>query len=210
MTAIEEQLRKQFRFPRGPLGHLAGYTMARRESNVRRSRWSVEQLELKAEHRVLEIGYGPGIALEHAATISRSLVGLDHSEVMQTQAARRNRHAVEAGTMELRIGSPQDQGLLFSLGQFDRIYSINVWQFWDDQETVLTSLARMLRPGGCLATTYQPRHTGADASDADAATRCLVDQYENIGLIDIKTETLGLSPTPAAFVKGSRATTIAR
>jgi hypothetical protein len=48
-------------------GRLAGSQMASRSSNRQRNAWVVSLLELKPTYRVLEIGFGPGIAIREAA-----------------------------------------------------------------------------------------------------------------------------------------------
>ena len=50
----------------GLLGQLAGQVMANRSSNIERNRWMLELMRLKPRDRILEIGYGPGLALEGA------------------------------------------------------------------------------------------------------------------------------------------------
>ena len=57
----------QFGHPRGPLGRLVGWNMATRSSNVARSRWAVDLLDLQPTDRFLEVGCGPGVALAVAA-----------------------------------------------------------------------------------------------------------------------------------------------
>ncbi len=61
--AIVRYLVSQFGNPRGLVGRLAGEFMARRPSNRARNLWTVDLLELRPHHRVLEIGYGPGFAI---------------------------------------------------------------------------------------------------------------------------------------------------
>lgn len=52
----------QFGHPEGLAGRLAGWFMAHRPSNLRRSAWVVSLLDVQPTDRVLEIGFGPGIA----------------------------------------------------------------------------------------------------------------------------------------------------
>src|SRR5687768_17859149 len=100
----------QFHRPRGLGGRAAGWVMATRGSNRERNVWAVQLLDVQPEDRVLELGFGPGVAIrELAKRADRGLVcGLDHSEVMVSQAIRRNRAAVRAGRVELRLGSATD------------------------------------------------------------------------------------------------------
>src|SRR5919109_227605 len=97
--ALIKALVRQFGDPRGAVGHLAGWVMAHRPSNRQRNRWVVSLLDVQPTDKVLEIGFGPGIAIaELAARATRGKVyGIDHSEVMVRQAGRRNAAAVRAG-----------------------------------------------------------------------------------------------------------------
>ncbi len=194
----------QFSRPHGPVGTVAGRIMSKRGSNVDRNLWLVDLLAFEADDRILEIGPGPGVALEAAtAVVSAGLVvGLDHSEVMLRQAARRNRTAIAEERLALVRGEAQAVPTL--LGRFDCIYSMNVWQFWSEQERVLADLAAQLSPGGRLAIGFQPRRKGATAADTDAAGRCLHDQFGEIGLVDVERHDLDLRPTPVTAVVGRR------
>ncbi len=57
----------QFMRPHGPGGHVTGWVMAHRSSNRRRNRWVVSLLDVQPTDRVLEIGFGPGIAVRELA-----------------------------------------------------------------------------------------------------------------------------------------------
>src|SRR5262245_10752557 len=123
-------LYRQFEHPHGALGALAGFVMSHRPSNRERNRWTVELIAPKADARVLEIGCGPGLALDAMSSrLSGGLiVGLDHSPLMLAQAARRNAKAIEAGRLQLHLGGLESLAALSS--GFDVVYSINVAMFW--------------------------------------------------------------------------------
>ena len=204
-TRLEQTLRSQFSHPRGLLGSLAGRIMSKRGSNVERNLWLVELLKLEAKHRVLELGPGPGVALAavSAAVTEGEVVGIDHSATMISQSTSRNRQAIEQG----RVRPVQSSALELphDLGRFDRIYSMNVWQFWPDQEAVIDRLVSdHLQPDGILAVGYQPRGKGATAADTDAARRCINGQLTAAGLIDVQGHILDLSPSPVTAVLGRR------
>ncbi|HSR57656.1 MAG TPA: hypothetical protein VLL57_05675, partial [Candidatus Binataceae bacterium] len=57
---------RQFQKPTGLLGSLVGVILARRSSNRQRNAWTVDLLSIEPRHRVLEVGCGPGVALEAA------------------------------------------------------------------------------------------------------------------------------------------------
>ncbi len=194
----------QFQCPRGPLGALAGRIMSQRGGNVDRNLWMLELLGLQPDHRVLEIGPGPGVALATAAqrVTTGQLVAIDHSATMLRQTAKRTAGPMAEGRLTLIEGDVQF--LPVNIGRFDRIYAMNVWQFWDDQQAVVESLAERLTGGGLLALGYQPRHRGATAADADAGRRCLIDQFEAAGLIEVADHVLELE-LPVACVIGRSA-----
>lgn len=195
---------RQFRKPQGALGRLAGAIMANRPSNRTRNLWTVERLEVGSEDRVLEIGCGPGLAL--AAIAERAtrgrIVGLDHSETMIRQAARRNRESIDAGLIELVVGGLER---LASLGgTFDKVYSINVVQFLPDKAAAYRALFSAVRPGGVVATTYMPRHKHATRSDARITAREVSWHMESAGFTALRIEELPLTPVPAVCVIGNR------
>src|SRR5262245_25371805 len=94
---------RQFSGPRGPLGHVAGFLMSR--MNVPLNRWVVELMEVGSRDRVIEVGFGPGIAIELAAERASAgfVAGVDLSSVMLAQATRRNRAAIGTRRVELRL-----------------------------------------------------------------------------------------------------------
>jgi len=52
----------QFAHPQGRAGRVAGWVMAHRPSNRQRNSWVVWLLDVQPTDRVLEIGFGPGLA----------------------------------------------------------------------------------------------------------------------------------------------------
>ena len=54
----------QFGKPTGLLGKFAGLIMSKRGSNLERNMWAISLLELQPKDRVLEVGFGPGIAIQ--------------------------------------------------------------------------------------------------------------------------------------------------
>ena len=187
---------RQFGRPRGTAGRLAGRVMAHRTSNRRRNRWVVSLLDVRPTDRVLEIGFGPGIALAEltARVTSGRVYGIDHSEVMLRQAARRNAAAIRAGRLELR------QAPVEALPDFGRpldvVLAVNSLGFWPDPDDALTALRARLRPGGRIALASQPRTPGATTA---SAARQLQDLLDRAGFTQLRVRTLPLRP-PVACV----------
>src|SRR5215207_3913775 len=88
----------RFMDPRGLPGRPAGWEMALRPSNRKRDVWAVSLMDVQPSDRVLEIGFGPGIAIRDLARRATrgQVVGTDRSEVMRAEAARRNAAAIRA------------------------------------------------------------------------------------------------------------------
>jgi cyclopropane fatty-acyl-phospholipid synthase-like methyltransferase len=200
-TTFKHHVYDQFRRPRGALGVLAGGIMSRRTSNVERSRWTVELLDLQPHHHALEVGYGPGLAIVAAARRASAgrVVGLDHSPTMQAMAQRRVQRAGLADRVELLIGDVTE-AIPADLGTFDAIFSCNVWLFWTQPVDVVQRLAKHVSPGGVLAITHQPRHGGADRGHAMRAAEQITEQLTSAGLASPTTHVLELQPVPALCV----------
>lgn len=146
---------RQFGNPRGVTGRAVGWIMAHRGSNVQRNRWVVSLLDVQPTDRVLEIGFGPGIAI--AALARRAtrgqVYGIDHSAVMVGQAGRRNAAAVRAQRVHL-VRAGVDRLPSFD-EPLDAILAVNSVGFWPDPVQRLRELRRLLRPGGRIALASQ-------------------------------------------------------
>jgi len=195
---------RQFHDPSGVGGHIAGWVMGHRSSNVQRNRWAVELLEVQPTDHVLELGCGPGVAV--AALAGRAtqglVVGVDHSEVMIRQARRRNAVVIRQGRVRL-IHSPVEH-LQVTDGPFDAALAVNNVGMWPEPTTQLRDIGRLLRPGGRVALVSQPRRPGATAATSAEAADRLRALLSQAGFGDLRSETLELNP-PVACVLATRA-----
>src|SRR3954452_12059034 len=98
---------RQAHHPQGVVGWANGWMFALRPSNRQRNIWAVSLLDVRPTDRVLEIGFGPGIAIaEFAGRATQGHVfGVDHSQAMVRQATRRNAAAVRAHRVHLTRAS---------------------------------------------------------------------------------------------------------
>jgi len=194
----------QFGHPRGAGGTVAGWVMAHRRSNRERSRWVVSLLDVRPTDRVLEIGFGRGLAI---AELSRQVgesghvYGIDHSEVMLQQASRRNTAAIAAGLVTLTLSSVDQLPALLD-GPFDAILTVNSLGFWPAPPDQLGELRRRLRPGGRIAVASQPRCPGATVRTPLKAADEIENLLRDAGYTLMRTETLDLAP-PVVCVLGA-------
>ena len=128
-----------------------------------RVRWAVEQLRLQSDHRVLEIGGGPGAAAELICPrLNRGwLLGLDRSAVAIERTRRRSQAHLDSGRLRLQHAELRD--LDVPAGSVDVAFSLNVNLFWTGSADVeLGRLFHALAPGGRLLIMYGPGPAGSD------------------------------------------------
>src|SRR3712207_1837319 len=130
--------------------------MAHRPSNRRRNAWAVSLLDVQRDDRVLELGFGPGLAIRELSRIAAEgyVCGIDHSELMVRWARRRNVDGIRRGVIDLRLGSFNELPAFDA--PFDKVLAVNTMGFGSDPVTRLAELRRLLRPGGQIALAYQP------------------------------------------------------
>ena len=160
---MKKFLKSQFGLPRGAFGWLAGKVMA--YNNRERAAWAVTLLQVQPRQKILEIGYGPGLALQILCERcpSASLTGIDASIVMCRQASHRNRKAIAAGQLSVQHGSVAQ--LPFADASFDGIFAINSLHHWPNPPANLLEVRRVLKQGGQLTLVEQPRMSKRSGSE---------------------------------------------
>jgi SAM-dependent methyltransferase len=168
MSLMNSILDAQYRRPSGLIGRWVGRRMARqhRAENA----WTVSLLDAQPTDQILEVGFGPGIALEMLACVVTQgrITGVDASTEMVATASRRNRAAIRAGRVELRQG--EAASLLFSDATFDKAYSIHSIYFWPNTMQGLCEMRRVLKPGGRLVVTILPKERWPVSPDGTLGT----------------------------------------
>ncbi|MDA8520171.1 class I SAM-dependent methyltransferase [Acidovorax sp. NCPPB 4044] len=135
------------------------------------------RMDLNPGDHVVEIGFGPGVALEALASVVTTghVTGIDPSALMQRRAAARNDAAILEGRMTLVEGVA---GLLpFDDASFDAALAIDTLHFWPDPLAGVLEVRRVLRPGACFLCAFTP---------PSGATRAgIFDLFKLAGLTDI-------------------------
>lgn len=132
--------------------------------NRERTDWAVSLLKVQPADYVLDIGCGPGVAVEQMAhSTPRGLVaGVDISSVMIQQATARNRASVQTGRVTLQQSSVEN--VPFPAAHFDKALAINSYRFWPAPVANLQEVRRVLKPGGVIAIVEQPMSAEGEAS----------------------------------------------
>lgn len=120
---------------------------------------AIELLDVQPGDRVLEVGFGPGVAIQMLAhsTSAQSVTGTDPSRRMFEQAQARNAEVIEAGKVTLWQG-PVER-LCCRDSTFDKALAIRSLQLWPDPAAGLQEIQRALRPGGRIVLGFT-RHSG--------------------------------------------------
>ena len=181
---------KQFGNPSGLFGNFIGNGMAK--GNVYDAQWTISLLDIQPDHRILEIGFGPGVSTQMAsAKASRGFVsGIDHSRTMVQTASQRNADAIRSGRMELKPG--EVSALPYPPETFDIAFSLHSIYFWPNPVDCLKEIKRVLKPGGLLAITIQPRDKWKPNVDASIMTlyfgKDLASMFSDAGYRNVRVE----------------------
>jgi ubiquinone/menaquinone biosynthesis C-methylase UbiE len=148
-TDIWHEIGHQFRNPTGVSGRVIGNVM--RVINRRPNSLAIAALELKAADSVLELGCGPGSAINAMCRLAPLGVvhGLDQSPVMLAQAALVNSMAVRSHRAVLHQGS--FERIPLANASVDKVLAVNVIYFWNDMPAILREIRRVLRSGGIVS-----------------------------------------------------------
>lgn len=197
---MSQLLMNLFGRPNGFLGNIGGRIMAATNKEI--NQWTVSLLEVQCNDRVLEVGFGPGIAAEEISNIIKQgvFIGIDVSEVMLDQAQKRNEVAIREGRVNLKLAAVEDLPVFDKT--FDKIFSINSIIFWEQPIERLKDLRKRLKPSGLLAITLQPRSKGATDEIAHQEGGKFVQYLKEAGFIQIRLEFKKMKPVPAICAIG--------
>ncbi|TML64893.1 MAG: methyltransferase domain-containing protein, partial [Actinobacteria bacterium] len=113
-------------------------------------RFLVSRVQAGPDDTVLDVATGTAaVAIELVRRTGCSVVGLDQSPEMLAEARRRLSAAGLAERIELVEGTADD--LPFEDGAFDGLTFTYLLRYVDDPEATVRELARVLRPGGRIA-----------------------------------------------------------
>jgi ubiquinone/menaquinone biosynthesis C-methylase UbiE len=190
--------------PQGAFGVVMGWLLE--SGNAVQNRATVDALAPPHGASVLEIGFGPGHALEMLA-MSRPLglaAGVDHSPLMVARARRRLNGRRGDAALDLRIGDAGD--LPFPDECFDLVFAVNSYHQWPDKERALAEMTGVLKPGGDLVLSirdfrmegrFEPPGKGA------ATAKAAVEMLRDLGL-QVRQRAIVHSPRRATLLVRGR------
>jgi ubiquinone/menaquinone biosynthesis C-methylase UbiE len=149
MSVMRSILMHMFGRPQGVLGRLGGVIMARTNDDC--NVWVADLLEVGPNDSVLEVGFGPGMAIQRLSTLASAgqIAGIDPSGEMVEQARARNARAIQNDRVDLRHGAVES--LPFADNTFERALAVNSMQVWPDPMAGLREMRRVMKPGGRIA-----------------------------------------------------------
>ena len=171
----------QLKNPSGRAGRLTGQvmTVVNREPN----RLAIEALQIGPADTVLELGFGPGVAIRTvaAAACQGLVLGIDSSPEMLAQASRRNRRAIEEKRVQLRLG--RFDALPWPSESADKILAVNVVYFFSESGDEIHEARRVLKPGGALAIYATHKETMRHWKFSGPDTHTLYDEAGLVALL---------------------------
>jgi ubiquinone/menaquinone biosynthesis C-methylase UbiE len=192
----------QFGKPEGLFGKLAGFIMSTRPSNIERGDWGISLLDVQPTDNILEIGFGPGIAIHKMSALTNKgmIYGIDHSELMYKQATKTNTQAIEQGKVKLFHTSVATLPPFEK--QLDKILDVNSFQFWEQPIEWLTALRAVMSEDGVIALVHQPRKPGATEADSEQAGQTFSAYLTQAGFHEITIERKPIKPVSVICILG--------
>lgn len=156
---MNKTISRQFGKPEGVLGSFIGKLMSLK--NQTRTDWIVSLMNVKPGERILEIGFGPGAAIQKIGDKigNGKIVGVNHSITMLKQAAKRNSYLLKEDKLLLHAGTIDD---LNPHILFDKVFAINVNLFWKDPVAKMKKIYNLLGQHGELFIAMQPYYAKDD------------------------------------------------
>jgi ubiquinone/menaquinone biosynthesis C-methylase UbiE len=181
----------QFAHPKGWLGRLVGMILAIK--NHERNVWTISLLDIQPSDQVLEIGFGPGQAIQEVAKLTPNgfVAGIDLSDTMVAQASKRNTAAIRSGRVILQQGS--ESPLPFENNKFNKVFAVNSMQFWSNPMAGQQEVMRVLKPAGRIAITIQPMWAKTE-QEVQIVAEQLISQLKRVGFKQVHLETKQIKP----------------
>lgn len=134
--------------PTGWLGRFILWRMNASHSKL--TDWGLRHISRTKQDVILDVGCGGGETIRTlaASSMPAKVYGVDHSEESVAASCRKNVGAIEAGRVEIKLGSVSR--LPFADGIFDLVTAVETHIWWPDLPGDMREIRRVLKPGGRL------------------------------------------------------------
>jgi len=137
----------------GIFGWLAVRKMIKINSFLEKN--AVKFSDIKPDHTVLEIGFGPGVGLGHAYNIIKGgkgrVYGLDESDRMLEKVTKD--YAKCINDFKITVFEGNAEGIPLNTNSMDRVFHCNCYYFWPSMRNAMREIYRVMKPGGLMITT---------------------------------------------------------
>lgn len=136
---------KQFKQPKGFLGKIISKLM--QKTNNFAYDILLNEMSIKNNENIFEIGYGHGVGIKKTLSEADCFIsGIDFSELMYKEAAKRNKKNIENKKVKLFFGNFINYDL--KSNEYDKIFCLNVVYFWDELEKPFRKIRKGLKDNG--------------------------------------------------------------
>lgn len=151
-----KKIAAQLRKPSGENGIKIGEIM--NKGNAPMNLHTLAVLNPESNDYILEIGMGNGYFVKNIVQLAPSIqyTGCDYSETMIQAASVMNQKFIDQGNVTFVEANIQK--LPFENDSFNKIFTINTFYFWEDQDKILKELKRVLKANGTLIIAIRPKH----------------------------------------------------
>lgn len=149
------ELASQLSHPTGEKGNEIAQMM--NETNIGMTKNAISNLNLTPGDSVLELGHGNAGHLEFLFSQCEKIhyTGLEISTLMNQEGQQLNKSFIDAQKASFVLYDGKQ--IPFADNQFDKLFTVNTLYFWENPFSMLTELARVLKPGGTFSLTFAHR-----------------------------------------------------
>ncbi|OCB75703.1 SAM-dependent methyltransferase [Flavobacterium piscis] len=147
-----QAIASQLKHPTGEKGIEMGNMM--NETNINMTRHSIQNLQIEAGNKILELGHGNAGHVEFIFEQAENIkyYGLEMSKLMFQEARQINRNYV---SQKQAFFSMYEGNIIpFEDDSFHKVFTVNTIYFWQEPEKLLSEIYRVLQPKGILCITF--------------------------------------------------------
>lgn len=127
-----------------------GHVVADDKSHSKLTDWGLGHISVEKNWTILDVGCGGGRTIAKLAAMATQgkICGIDYSEESVAVTKKTNASEVEAGRVEVRLGSVSQ--LPFADGMFDLVTGVETHFWWPNLQEDMREVFRVTKPGGTV------------------------------------------------------------